>query len=125
MDLLAQVDSLSGGGGWLGAGLLGLVLGWLLLRHLPEKDRQIKEILDAKDKQFTELLDAKDKQIDEQRKEFACSMEKMVQAFRDESGIERASCDKRFDMLAASLSSLTDFLAKRAKAAAERKGVIT
>lgn len=34
--LLAQAtDPLSGGAGWMGAGLLGLVLAWLLLKHLP------------------------------------------------------------------------------------------
>lgn len=39
--LLAQsVDPISGGAGWVGAGLLGLVLCWLLLKHLPDKDRR-------------------------------------------------------------------------------------
>lgn len=45
--LLAEGDPLSGspGGwsGWAGAGLLGLVLCWLLLKHLPDKDKQIEE----------------------------------------------------------------------------------
>lgn len=39
MDLLAQVtdaDSLSGGAGWVGAGLLGVVMAWLLFKHLPQ-----------------------------------------------------------------------------------------
>ncbi|RJQ26393.1 hypothetical protein C4577_03515 [Candidatus Parcubacteria bacterium] len=40
-----QVDPISGGAGWVGAGLLGLVLGWLLLKHLPDKDKYIKEII--------------------------------------------------------------------------------
>ena len=44
-DILS--DPLSGGAGWLGAGLLGLVLAWLLLKHLPEKDRQIKDLIDV------------------------------------------------------------------------------
>lgn len=35
------------GGGWVGTGLLGAVLSWLLLRHLPEKDRTSREMLDA------------------------------------------------------------------------------
>lgn len=39
--LVAQaMDPISGGAGWIGAGLLGLVLGWLLLKHLPDKDRR-------------------------------------------------------------------------------------
>ena len=45
--LIAQdPDVLSGGAGWAGAGLLGLVLSWLLLVHLPAKDKQLKEIID-------------------------------------------------------------------------------
>ena len=40
-------DPLSGGSGWVGAGLLGLVLAWLLLKHLPEKDKQYKELIEA------------------------------------------------------------------------------
>ena len=45
--ILAQAaDPISGGAGWVGAGLLGLVLGWLLLKHLPDKDRQSREELE-------------------------------------------------------------------------------
>ena len=45
--LIAQSpDVLAGGAGWAGAGLLGLVLSWLLLVHLPAKDKQLKEIID-------------------------------------------------------------------------------
>lgn len=43
---LAQVpDSLSGGAGWIGAGLLGAVLCWLLLKHLPAKDTQLEKLI--------------------------------------------------------------------------------
>jgi len=37
-------DPLSGGAGWVGAGLLGLVLGWLLLKHLPENAKTMREL---------------------------------------------------------------------------------
>lgn len=48
--LFAQAaDPISGGGGWVGAGLLGLVLGWLLLVHLPAKDKQILGLIEAAD----------------------------------------------------------------------------
>lgn len=56
--LLAQgsgVEPLSGGAGWVGAGLLSLVLGWLLFRHLPEKDRLILLIIDSRDKMMSDL----------------------------------------------------------------------
>lgn len=58
-------DPISGGAGWVGAGLLGLVLGWLLLVHLPAKDKQLKDLLELKDKQFTVMQEAKDKQFSE------------------------------------------------------------
>jgi hypothetical protein len=49
-ELFAQtsVDALSGSG-WVGAGLLGAVLSWLMFIHLPAKDKQLKEIIDGKD----------------------------------------------------------------------------
>ena len=43
--LVAQMDGLSGGAGWVGAGMLGAVLGWLLFVYLPAKDKQIKDLL--------------------------------------------------------------------------------
>lgn len=47
--LLAQMDppaALSGSAGWVGAGMLGLVMSWLLLVHLPAKDKQMKDMVD-------------------------------------------------------------------------------
>lgn len=38
---------LGGYSGWAGAGLLGLVLAWLLFVHLPAKDKQIMAMLDV------------------------------------------------------------------------------
>ena len=51
--LIAQAsqgtDPLSGGSGWVGAGLLGLVLAWLMFRHLPAKDDQIMQMVESRD----------------------------------------------------------------------------
>ena len=38
-------DPISGGAGWVGAGLLGAVLAWLTLKHLPAKDAQLERII--------------------------------------------------------------------------------
>ena len=56
--LLAEVslDPLSGGAGWVGTGLLGSVLAWLLFVHLPAKDKLLKEYMEAKDKAVDNLL---------------------------------------------------------------------
>jgi gas vesicle protein len=61
----AVTDPISGGAGWVGAGLLGLVLGWLMFIHLPAKDKQLKELIDVKDKQIKDLIDDKDKALTE------------------------------------------------------------
>jgi hypothetical protein len=63
--LLAQTDPISGGAGWVGAGLLGAVLAWLLLKHLPDKDAQYERMMATKDTQLKDLMDDKDKQIKE------------------------------------------------------------
>ena len=40
-----DLTTLSGGGGWVGAGLLGLVLAWLFFKMIPSKDAQQKELV--------------------------------------------------------------------------------
>lgn len=45
--LLAQMEALSGATGWTSFGIAGLVLAWLLLKHIPEKDKQLKDLIDA------------------------------------------------------------------------------
>lgn len=62
LSLLLAVDNgngiaeaFAGGSGWAGAGLLGLVLSWLLLKHLPEKDKLLLDLINAKDAQINLL----------------------------------------------------------------------
>src|SRR5262245_4299391 len=38
-------NPIEGGAGWVGASFLGLVLSWLLLKHLPEQLKLIRELL--------------------------------------------------------------------------------
>ncbi len=56
MILLAELD-LPGGApaGWIGASMLGSVLGWLLFVHLPNKDKQLERILEM-NKQHIEAM---------------------------------------------------------------------
>lgn len=44
-ELAKAAEALGGGAGWIGAGLLGLVLLWLFKFHLPSKDAQIEKLL--------------------------------------------------------------------------------
>lgn len=66
----ATADALGGASGWVGAGLLGLVLAWLFGKHLPDKDRQLsdkdrllREMLEAKDAALKAAMEDKDRQI--------------------------------------------------------------
>ncbi len=55
--LLAQAESLSGGAGWVGAGMLGVVLSWLMFKYLPDKDRQLESLVASRDRVLSEQLD--------------------------------------------------------------------
>lgn len=64
LSLVAEEGQFTGAG-WGAFGLSGLILGWLFLKHLPEKDAQLKEYMQAKDARLKEALDAKDAQAKE------------------------------------------------------------
>ena len=100
--VIAQVsDSLSGGGGWLGAGLLGAVLAWLLGRHLPEKDRLMKELIESKDSLASKLTERFETAILE----------------------ERRACDAKIAVIQEKMDGMFEFFRDRAEASAKRKGV--
>lgn len=83
--LLAQsAESLSGGAGWVGAGLLGAVLGWLLLKHLPDKDKQIKEFVQGKDDHVKALADEFRRELKETRIEYRAALESVLGHCRQE-----------------------------------------
>ncbi len=90
--LIAQTDTLSGGGGWLGAGLLGLVLGWLLLKHLPEKDRQFKEFLDGKDSAIAQQAKEHKEAVEALTKCHEAEQEKTRVAFEKAMEVVTAHC---------------------------------
>lgn len=81
--LLAQTDAISGGAGWVGAGLLGAVLSWLLLIHLPARDKRDK----MKDDDTRSWIDAKDAQLAARDKMIG----EVVSTFRQESTEQRVA----------------------------------
>lgn len=87
------IDVLSGGSGWTGVGLLGLVLGWLLLKHLPAKDVQIKEMIAGKDAQIKELVSAKDIQMDKLVGSFQMEAKELRSEFRDALNLIVKHCE--------------------------------
>ena len=70
--LIAQgsVDPISGGAGWVGAGLLGAILGWLLFVHLPAKDKLVRDLIKDCDVHNDEVVKQFVAQIAQQRADF-------------------------------------------------------
>lgn len=80
----SSVESLSGGAGWVGAGLLGVVLGWLLLRHLPDVLNDHRGERSARDSTIKQLIDA-----------HSDATAKIAEGFRAELRQEREICERR------------------------------
>lgn len=82
--VFAQGDpsALSGGAGWVGAGLLGLVLCWLLLKHLPEKDSQIERLMIRHQSEMSAALAQERSEftgaLGQQRVEFTGALERIL-----------------------------------------------
>lgn len=66
-----------GASGWVGAGLLGAVLGWLLFLHLPAKDKLIIDLV----------------------KTFAVESEAQRVAYKEESKQQREACEQHLDKI--------------------------
>lgn len=92
----AAVDPISGGAGWVGAGLLGLVLAWFLLKHIPdertrhdarerEKDEQMAKLIETKDNQIRELINATAERDRERQTEFKAALKEVVDHCERES----------------------------------------
>ena len=87
--LLANGPELSGAEGWVGTGLLGSVLGWLLLKYIPDKDKQFKTALDEKDARFLAYIEARDKQIEQLVEKKDRQVAEVVSAFKADLKEER------------------------------------
>lgn len=88
--LLFAQDPVSGIAGWTSFGLAGLVLSWLLLRHLPEKDRQLDRLMEV---HRNELKDT--------RTEFQATLQVVLQR------CERESC-KLIDVFKAEINRVIE-----------------
>lgn len=78
--LVAQ-EGLAGNAGWAGAGLLGLVLAWLLLLHLPQKDKLVRDLV----------------------KEFRDEATAQRTTYTSEAKAERDACTKNFERIASAV----------------------
>lgn len=106
--LLAQIDTstaLSGASGWTGAGLLGLVLAWLLFVHLPAKDKLLKEYISAKDTQLDFLIKTQWEKL-----------EKLSSDFKQDLQVVTTHCQKELDQTLANFTqNIREWLARHFK----------
>jgi uncharacterized protein YktB (UPF0637 family) len=110
-------DPLSGGAGWVGTGLLGSVLGWLLFIHLPNKDKQIAGLIESRDKlvkdlsaefraSVSDIFNRSSAQDKERREDFKESLQKVVDHCEKEISMTSSYMRKDIDELS---RLLTDF----------------
>jgi len=104
LPLLADIDPISGGAGWIGAGLLGAVLCWLLLVHLPAKDKQIRE-----------LIDSHLKAEKEQRADFHATLTQLLEFSRMQIGSLGDALREDLDALRDSMQAMTVALREKIK----------
>lgn len=102
----APADPISGGAGWLGAGLLGLVLGWLLLIHLPAKDKQLATLIEAKDSHVNIVIAAFKEEAREQRQAHREALNRVCDEFKSDCEGQRESHEKTTESISRSVEAL-------------------
>ena len=70
---------LAPGAGWVGAGLLGLILSWLAFRHLPEKDAMIERLIKRSD----DIIERREEMMRKAVADHAREQEEMRKVFRE------------------------------------------
>jgi hypothetical protein len=135
--LLAEVttplDALGGAPAWVGTGLLGSVLGWLLFLHLPNKDKQIAGLIESRDAAMkglaadyrASLMELTNRFIEtdkERRDDYKQSLQVVVNHCEKETAMTNDAIRKdlgEMSSLAASLRQLVDELRAELR---QRKG---
>jgi hypothetical protein len=105
-------DFISGGSGWLGAGLLGLVLAWLLLRHLPEKDQLIMKLISTHEEQRKSQADIYRAERATTLDAFKCDLETVVEHCEHDNAEIVAMVRQEMSRLNETLSKFDDTLGR-------------
>lgn len=108
--LVAQTDPLSGtlgaASGWVGAGLLGAVLSWLLLKHLPAKDAQLERIITRHEEELSHA-------IADQRAEFTKALELLLRHNADQNNALSSAINKDLELIRHLVKDAIDKLSQR------------
>jgi hypothetical protein len=92
--LLFAADGLDalGGSGWVGAGLLGSVLLWIFFKHLPDKDKQMKHLIDDHNAYVKWLIEKQD--ASNEKKDTV--LNRVIDTFnREQEEFRKASLDSK------------------------------
>jgi hypothetical protein len=110
--LLAQApptpDAISGGAGWVGAGLLGGVLSWLLFLHLPAKDKQIAGLIDSRDAMVEKLTNSFRQAIIESEERAAAVDKERREDYRVSLAMVVSHCEKEMATTSGSIRQNLD-----------------
>lgn len=90
------LEALSGGSGWFGAGLLGVLLAWLLGVHLPAKDKQMERLIADKDKVVGDMMTRHEVIQKESRIAYEKTLETIASHCEKEINVVREIADKMF-----------------------------
>lgn len=104
----AGVDPLSGGAGWVGAGLLGAVLGWVLGVYIPSKDKQLTTMIETKDKQIETILIARDQSAAQERQAHQSALNQVTEHCARETDRARSDADRLVAYLQIALETARD-----------------
>lgn len=94
---------LSGGAGWVGAGLLGLVLFWLLFRHLPEKDKQMAHFVEKKDDMLKHVANSFSERIKNVAEQHTTTVKELNAAHKDALDRVVKHCEQEMNTVGQSL----------------------
>jgi hypothetical protein len=97
--------ALTGGAGWAGAGLLGLVMMWLLMKHLPDLAKERKDTSDSRDKIIQGIVTVHAQSLEKERQEFLIALAESRKEFREWLSVIAAND-------AAGLKALTDAVSR-------------
>ena len=94
---------LTGGAGWVGASLLGLVLSWLLFKHLPEKDKQIASFVEKKDDMLKHVANSFSERIKGVAEQHTTAVKEMNAAHKEALDRVVRHCEQEMNTIGASL----------------------
>ena len=88
--LIAEADAISGGSGWVGAGMLGLILSWLLYKHIPSITQAHLDDVKKLSADFKEALQVVTKHCESQMAAMAANWQRDVD--RIIVALDKAKC---------------------------------